>query len=406
MSFVLLFLLACLVTGDLALEEGGLVREIPFMEVPELIRYWGYDMEEHFVQTADGYIQGIHRVPYGRAGPGEGPRPVVFMQHCLCCSSAIWVFGPPEKSLAFILADAGYDVWMGNARGNTYSRSHAFLDPDKDKEEFWDFDWHETAMYDVPSAIDHILRITGQEKVKYVGHSMGCTEFLTTMTMRPEYNEKVTVAALLAPPAYMSHAPNPIFLLAGAGDLINSLVHLMGMYEFLPNDMLGAILGHAACNEEHPLLVEMCANFAYLFMGMHYGTMNKTMISVYLDHLPEGTSTRPFLHYAQLYLSANFEAFDFGNGLFNHGNEDHYGTSRPPVYDLSRVTVPTALFQGSGDDLADPADVDILAERLPNCIKNHLVDFEGFSHGEFFTHTDVDRLVYDYVLDIFKQYEN
>ena len=63
----------------------------------------------------------------------------------------------------------------------------------------------------------------------------------------------------------------------------------------------------------------MCANFAYLFMGMHYGTMNKTMISVYLDHLPEGTSTRPFLHYAQLYLSGNFEAFDFGNGLFNHG---------------------------------------------------------------------------------------
>ena len=124
-------------------------------------------------------------------------------------------------------------------------RSHAFLDPDKDKEEFWDFDWHETAMYDVPSAIDHILRITGQEKVKYVGHSMGCTEFLTTMTMRPEYNEKVTVAALLAPPAYMSHAPNPIFLVAGFGDLINSLVHLMGMYEFLPNDLLGAILGHA-----------------------------------------------------------------------------------------------------------------------------------------------------------------
>lgn len=64
------------------------------------------------------------------------------------------------SNLGFILADAGYDVWLGNARGNTYSKRHISLK--HDDSQFWDFSWHEMAYYDIPAEIDYIYKIRGK----------------------------------------------------------------------------------------------------------------------------------------------------------------------------------------------------------------------------------------------------
>lgn len=114
----------------------------------------GYMAENHLVITDDGYILNLHRIPCGRAGCGDGVRQPVFLQHGLLASSADWVLSGPEKALAFILADLGYDVWMGNARGNTYSRHHVSIS-NSDKK-YWDFSFHEMAIYDIPAEIDFI----------------------------------------------------------------------------------------------------------------------------------------------------------------------------------------------------------------------------------------------------------
>jgi len=104
----------------------------------QIIRYNGYPAEEYSVVTDDGYIIYIQRIPSGRnQDPSSGPKPVIFLQHGLLCSSSNWVTNLPNEGFAFILADAGFDVWLGNVRGNTYGLRHVKYPVHSD--EFWNF---------------------------------------------------------------------------------------------------------------------------------------------------------------------------------------------------------------------------------------------------------------------------
>jgi hypothetical protein len=88
--------------------------------------------------------------------PSATPKPVVFMQHGLMDAADAFVMNWADVAPAFVTSRAGYDVWMGNTRGNTYSRAHLTLDPDYNKKKFWAFDFSEMGTYDIPANLDYI----------------------------------------------------------------------------------------------------------------------------------------------------------------------------------------------------------------------------------------------------------
>ncbi|KAL6724278.1 hypothetical protein Aduo_019179 [Ancylostoma duodenale] len=170
-----------------------LVRnEETFMKVPQLISHFGYMFEEHYVTTEDGYILTVHRIPVGRddrpAPHSPQRRPPVLLMHCLLCDSSVFVLNLPTQSLGFVLADAGFDVWMANTRGNEYGKNHSRLSV-RDKA-FWNFTWYHHSRYDLKNTVEYVIDVTKQEDIYYVGHSQGTLIMFARLAEDPSFNSK------------------------------------------------------------------------------------------------------------------------------------------------------------------------------------------------------------------------
>jgi lysosomal acid lipase/cholesteryl ester hydrolase len=58
---------------------------------------------------------------------------------------------------------------------------------------------------DTPAVIDYILKVTGVDKINYIGHSEGTTQIMAGAALMPEYySSKMNVCVFFAPPASLS----------------------------------------------------------------------------------------------------------------------------------------------------------------------------------------------------------
>lgn len=92
------------------------------------------------------------------------------MQHGLISLADTWIYNTPDVAPAFTLARAGYDIWLGNNRGNVYSRGHTSLVPDVNAD-YFDYSFQKLGEHDLPTQLDMVRQKTGFDKVTYMGHS-------------------------------------------------------------------------------------------------------------------------------------------------------------------------------------------------------------------------------------------
>ncbi|KAG5317012.1 LIP3 Lipase, partial [Acromyrmex heyeri] len=110
--------------------------------------------------------------------------------------------------IAFLLTDKEYDVWLDNARGNSYSNTHT---SDKIKPKTY---WNFIGVYDLPAMIDYIVKTTGRKKIFYVGHSQGTTTSFFMVTERPKYQNYIKEMHALSPIIYCGRIKSSLQVLS------------------------------------------------------------------------------------------------------------------------------------------------------------------------------------------------
>lgn len=78
--------------------------------------------------------------------------------------------------------------------------------------------------YDIPAVIEYILKINGQQRLIYIGHSLGCGMFFIAMINHPELNDRIELMIALAPATSMAYFKNYLRLLSPFVDQIAVII--------------------------------------------------------------------------------------------------------------------------------------------------------------------------------------
>lgn len=370
--------------------DGGSHQKPQHTLCEELILPSGYPCSEYTIQTKDGFLLGLQRVSSSsalRLGRDAERGPPVLLLHGLFMAGDAWFLNSPDQSLGFVLADHGFDVWVGNVRGTRWSHGHVSL-PEKNKQ-FWDWSWQELALYDVAEIINYINSITNS-KIFVVGHSQGTIISFAAFT-QPEIVKKVAAAALLSPISYLDHVSAPL-VLRMVKMHIDKMILSMGVHQLNFKSEWAANLLVSLCDTRLS-----CNDMLSSITGKNC-CFNESRMEFYLEQEPHASSSKNLNHLFQMIRKGSFSKYDYGKLK----NLIEYGKFKPPKFDLSRIpkSLPLWMAYGGNDALADVTDLQHTLKELPSTPE--VVYLENYGHIDFILSLQAKQDLYDPIIRFFK----
>lgn len=309
---------------------------------PELCALHGFKAESHLVHTNDGFNLTVHRLdPKANGFKPNGK--AVYLQHGLLMTSDVWcVMLDKDNNLPFVLCEKGYDVFCGNNRGNKYSNKHEKYNADE--RAFWDFSLDEFAMYDIPAAIDYILKLKGIDHLTYIGFSQGCSQILSSVSINRDLNEKIDKIILVAP------ATTPKKLNSW---LVNSIINFDPemMYTLFGRKIMVKSIMFWRRITYPPMfikLIDIPNDMLFNWKSENIDIIQK-LVSYY--HLFSTTSVKCIVHWFQIIKSKKFQMYQ---------EQDYF---QPFEYPTQFINIKKMMIiYGMSDSLVD---IDVLVSQLP-----------------------------------------
>ncbi|RYC53860.1 hypothetical protein CHU98_g12347 [Xylaria longipes] len=354
---------------------------------------YGYAAEEHVVQTKDGYLLGLHRLAWRKGeedtkvndGPASVKKRVVYLHHGLLMNSEVWVCQTDEqRSLPFVLVEHGFDVWLGNNRGNKYSKKSIRHSPNSI--EFWNFSIDEFAFYDIPDSIQYILDVTKQPSLSYVGFSQGTAQAFASLSVNPKLNDQVNVFIALAPAmsvpglkngivdALIKASPQVLFLLFGRRSILSSATTWQSI--LYPPIFIK--------------LIDMGNNFLFGWKSKNMSVSQK--LAAY-PHLYSFTSTKSVVHWFQMIRNKSFQMFDDDVQTYLGKNTLNKYT-KVAKYPTRNIRTPIVIVYGGSDSLVD---IKVMLKELPK--RTVATEIPHYEHLDFLWARDADTQVFRHVFD-------